>query len=1114
MAPTNRERVGAALDLLKDGLAPYVEREMKAVYGSQWLSEAAYAINREIPSISGADPHLDCTALLAIMWARWNEVFRQKLGQSDRSIISELRDTRNKWAHQENFSSDDTYRALDSIERLLTAVSAPEAAEIQRRKQEVLRLRFDEQTRNVRRRESEKPIEGKPAGNLPPWREVVTPHPDVASGHYLQAEFAADLSQVYRGEAGPEYGNPRDFFQRTFITDGLRRLLIDALKRLDGVAGGEPVVKLQTNFGGGKTHSMLALYHLFSGVPGTSLPGIESVLKDASVPQPSQANRAVLVGTALAPDIPRPKEDGIVVKTLWGEMAYQLLGAKGFAMVAEADHSGTSPGSDVLCELFRQAEPSLILIDEWVAFVRQLYGIDGLAAGSFDANLTFAQALTEAARAVPGTLVVATLPESNIEIGGDAGQQALARLENTFARVEAVWRPASAEESFEIARRRLFQPIDDPNLFLSRDATVRAYVELYRAQPSDYPSECRETDYERRMRAAYPIHPELFDRLYEDWSSLERFQRTRGVLRLMAKVIHALWTRDDRNPLILPSTVPIDDPQVQSELTRYLDDNWSPIIERDIDGPNALPLELDKENPHLGRYSACRRVARTIYLGSAPLAGAANRGLDERHVKLGCVQPGESVAIFGDALRRLTDRATFLYVDGQRYWYSTQPTVTRLAQDRAYQQSKDNVLEEIARRLRAQQSRRGEFARVHAAPSSSSDIADESDARLVILDPEHPHIARMEDSPARKFAADALDNRGNSPRRCRNTLVFLAPDQTRLEELEQAVRLYLAWKSIDEEQEALNLDAFQRSQAISKRQDADRTVDQRIPEAYSWLLVPYLPTKDAREVVWEEIRVQGEGDLAVKSSRKLRNEEQLITELGGPRLRLELDRIPLWRGDHVEVRQLMDDFAQYLYLPRLKDPELIFNAIRDGVMRTTIESDGLAYADSFDDGEKRYSGLCVAEYPTVNPSGLVVKPDVAIRQRIAEEELRRREQEALRSGDGPRTNGNTGETGGDTGYHPGTDGSGRTTVDPGPPPRPVLRRFHGSVELSSLRAGRDAGQIAENVIAHLEGLTGARVRVTLEIEADLPDGAPEQVMRTVSENARTLHFDNFGFEEE
>ncbi|HEX3722458.1 MAG TPA: DUF499 domain-containing protein, partial [Nitrolancea sp.] len=662
------------------------------------------------------------------------------------------------------------------------------------------------------------------------------------------------------------------------------------------------------------------------------------------------------------------------------EMAWQLLGADGFAMVAEADRTGTSPGSDVLCALFRQSESSLVLIDEWVAFVRQLYGIDGLPAGSFDANLTFAQALTEAARAVPGTLVVATLPESNIEIGGEAGRQALARLENTFARVEAVWRPASAEESFEIVRRRLFQPVADPQLFVARDAAIRAYIELYRDSAADYPSACREGDYERRMRAAYPIHPELFDRLYEDWSSLERFQRTRGVLRLMAKVIHALWERDDRNPLILPSTVPIDDPDVQSELTRYLDDSWAPIIEQDIDGPNALPLEIDRENPHLGRYSACRRVARTIYLGSAPIAGAANRGLDERHIKLGCVQPGESVATFGDALRRLTDQATFLYVDGQRYWYSTQPSVTRLAQDRAHQQSPDKVLEEIARRLREQQKARGDFARVHAAPSATSDIADDRDARLVILDPEHAHVGKNADSAARRFAAETLENRGNSPRMYKNTVVFLAADQTRLEELQQAVRLYLAWQSIDAEQVALNLDAFQRSQATSKRDDANRTVNHRIPEAYSWLLVPYLPTKDAREVAWDEIRLPGDGDLAIKASRKLRNEEKLITELGGPRLRLEIDRVPLWRGNQVEVRQLMDDFARYLYLPRLQSTELLINAIRDGVNRTTPEVDGLAYAVGINDGTGRYLGLSLRESPAINPSGLVVKPEFAIAQ--------------------------------------------------------------------------------------------------------------------------------------
>jgi hypothetical protein len=220
-------------------------------------------------------------------------------------------------------------------------------------------------------------------------------------------------------------------------------------------------------------------------------------------------------------------------------------------------------------------------------------------------------------------------------------------------------------------------------LFAVRDSVVRAFSDLYRNQVQEFPTGCREADYERRLQAAYPIHPELFDRLYIDWSSLDKFRRTRGVLRLMAAVIHALWERQDAGLMILPASVPFDEPPVQFELTRYMEDPRVPVIEKDVDGPASLPLRLDRENPNLGRYSACRRVARTVYLGSAPTLHTANKGLEDRQIKLGCVQPGEGLATFGDALRRLTDEATHLYIDGKRYWFSTQQSVTRLAQDRA-----------------------------------------------------------------------------------------------------------------------------------------------------------------------------------------------------------------------------------------------------------------------------------------------------------------------------------------------------------------------------------------------------------------------------------------------
>src|SRR5258706_2362250 len=194
----------------------------------------------------------------------------------------------------------------------------------------------------------------------------------------------------------------------------------------------------------------------------------------------------------------------------------------------------------------------------------------------------------------------------------------------------------------------------------------------------------------------------------------------------MAAVIHSLWEKGDKNPLILPANIPIDDSRVQFELTRYLSDNWVPILEKDVDGPSSLPFRLDSEVPNLGKYAACRRVGRTIYLGSAPTASAANRGLEDRRVKLGCVMPGESPAVFGDALRRLAAAATYLYQDGTRFRYGTQPTVTKLAEDRAEQLKRDPVPDKVAHELdapiRNDLRQTADFSRIHPVPRSSADV--------------------------------------------------------------------------------------------------------------------------------------------------------------------------------------------------------------------------------------------------------------------------------------------------------------------------------------------------------------------------------------------------------
>jgi predicted AAA+ superfamily ATPase len=1108
MAITNQERVGKALELLKVGLAPYVERELKAQDAQGWLSIVRQSVSEtQIRLFQDARaPKWDVASLMSVLTTQWNSVFRRTLGQTERSLVSELREVRNHWAHQRPFSSDDTERALDSVARLLTAVSATQQAdEANKMRLELRRLVIDEQVRGEKRKLGGSLIEAAAAGSLKPWREVITPHVDVASGNYQQAEFAADLWQVHLGQGSDEYRKPAEFFRRTFLTESLKRLLVGGVQRLSG-KGGDPVVQLQTNFGGGKTHSMLSLYHLFGGATPSGLAGIDAVLAEAGVKSLPKATRVVLVGNKISPGNPVIKPDGTVVRTLWGELAWQIGGKTAFARIARDDENATSPG-DALRELFVDYGPCLVLVDEWVAYARQLHDQSDLPAGSFETQFSFAQALTESAKLAKHCLLVVSLPASDtagsphtladdVEVGGIRGRDALERLRNVVGRVESSWRPATAEEGFEIVRRRLFEPIAG-DLFKQRDLTARAFADLYRAQADQFPPECRTGDYEKRLQAAYPIHPEIFDRLYSDWSTLVKFQRTRGVLRLMAAVIHCLWEKGDRNPLILPSTIPIDDRRVQFELTRYLSDVWPPIIEKDVDGPSSLPQKIDAELPAFGRVSATRRVARTIYLGSAPTAAAAHRGLEDRQVKLGCVMPGEQPPLFGDALRRLAGAATYLYQDGPRAWYATQPTVTKLAEDRAEQLKRDpdKVATELETRVRADLRRGGDFSRIHPLPRSGADVPDDLDARLVVLAAEHPY-SRDSGNAAETAAKAILETRGNTPRLYRNTLVFLAADKVRLQDLDEALRRYLAWSSIVAEKETLNLDPHQARQAETQKQGADGAVAARLPETYQWLLVPEQPKPQA-PVAWQAIRLTGSDALVARAAKRLRGEDLLVANLGSTILRKNLDEIPLWRGDHVAIRQLVDDFGRYLYLPRLAGPEVLGKAVQDGIGLLTWRADTFGYAESFDEAASRYRGLRGGKDVAIaaDDTGLLVKPDVAERQLATET--------ATAPIAGPLA--------------PPAGPTGPTGCADAPAPAPAvreLRRFHGSVTLDSARVGRDAGRIAEEVIAHLTGQMGAEVTVTLEIEARLPKGASDQLVRTVTENGRTLKFDSQGFEEE
>ena len=509
MAKSTRQYVFEGMELLPEGLTPFVEKRLESSLSGHWQAEVVQRIQGLRPNAKG-NVSWDQQALLKTMFVFWKEAFSTVLGHSERSYVSELLEVRNKLSHNEAFSYDDAERALDSMRRLMEAISAGETAEqIGKMRDTILRTKFTELQRNEERRKSSRTdISVETVAGLMPWREVVEPHQDVATGEFQQAEFAADLGKVHNGSAPSEYRDPREFFSRTYLTEGLSTILIGAAKRLSN-AGGDPVVELQTNFGGGKTHSMLALYHMAGGTSVKDLSGLDQLLSKHQLDVPKKVSRAVLVGTSRGPqDVIKLKGDR-KIRTTWGELAWQIGGEEAFEMIAECDEKGIAPGSNLLEEIFKKYSPCLILIDEWVAYLRQIYKVDGLPSGSFDANLSFVQSLTEAVKASPGTLLVASLPASQIEVGGEGGQEALSRLKQTFSRVESSWRPASQEESYEIVRRRLFKEIPGDK-FHHRDNTLKQFAKLYRENANDFPQGCADEDYRRKLEKAYSWHGLLF----------------------------------------------------------------------------------------------------------------------------------------------------------------------------------------------------------------------------------------------------------------------------------------------------------------------------------------------------------------------------------------------------------------------------------------------------------------------------------------------------------------------------------------------------------------------------------------------------------------------------
>ncbi|KPV39926.1 hypothetical protein AN478_06940 [Thiohalorhabdus denitrificans] len=943
---------------------------------------------------------------------------------------------------------------------------------------------------------------------IKPWREIAKPHRDVLEGTFQQSEFAADISQVQAGSAPAEYGDAEGFFNRTYITEGMRLLLISVAQRLAG-QGGDPVIQLQTAFGGGKTHTLLAVYHLASREVSTDrLAGIPPVLDEAGVQSLPYSRIAVLDGNNLAPSQPQ-NHDGHTVNTLWGELAWQLLGAEGYQLVSGSDAEGTSPGKEVLIGLLKEAAPCAILIDELLAFIRQFEPGHQYPAGTYDSNLSFIQALTEAVKSVPDAVILASLPESELEAGSAHGAQTLVTLEKYFARVESVWKPLAAEEAFEVVRRRLFDTTGEEQAI---NEVCAAFFDYYRENSDKLPQEVQEESYRERLRQTYPIHPEIFDRLYQDWSTLEKFQRTRGVLQLMAVVIHRLWSDNDQDPLIMPGSLPLYDSTVRNKSIHYLPQGWEPVIDAEVDGPGAETQRIDNNETRFGSVQAARRVARAVFLGSAPdsspsAAGQHARGLPTERIFLGCGQPGQTLGLYEDVLKRLRDRLQYLYADRDRFWLDTRPNLRRDMENR---KSRLNDAKENLNFLKGRVERI--FGKDHSLGgihvfTPSGDIPDEYGVgpRLVVLPPDAAY-GRTETRPATEAAEERLRNRGDQPRQHQNRLIFLAPDRENVDRLKDQVRSFRAWSSILEDFKADRVvyDNTQWNEAQQAVQEAEKTLTQLIRETFKWLVAPYEEFTSQRrpELKWEGLPISTSAtNLIQEIEHKLKEEELVVYEWSPIHLRQILGQY-YFGEDRAEVSalQVWQDICNYLFLPRLLNDNVFEEAIAKGV-----ESEDYFGFSAGKEGD-RYLGFLFGNTGSIQlgEESLLIEREAAAKYKaqLQPKESAWSEPGASSSGTTesvPGTSGPSPEAGPETGAGVSPD-SGKT-------------QFYGTVHLDPVMAKMNFSNIMDEVVEHFSAQAGVEVKISVEVQARSKSGFDEQIQRVVKENSNSLGFSFSEFEE-
>lgn len=763
---------------------------------------------------------------------------------------------------------------------------------------------------------------------MKPWFKVVIPHSDIREGKLDESVFAANLAEVASG-AGPEvYSNANSFFAKTYFTAGIKTICKRVVDGLDGNHNsGDRILSLQTGFGGGKTHSLITLYHIAkNGSKVNQLSGAKDLTDGLGNINFDTASVAVFTNTTCDPTQGR-KVDGLTIRTIWGELAYQLGGKPAYELIRENDEARSCP-KGVFSKVLEKCKPALILIDELADYCVSAASVKVEQSTLADQTISFVQELTESIRAVPGTVLVATLPASVDEVASsELGTHILNTLSNRLSRMSADTKPVSDDEIFEVIRRRLFDTVGTTEEI---EKVVSSYMNLYQSLKKELPSYANKTEYKEKLRKSYPFHPELIEMFHIRWAANHDFQRTRGVLKLLGSIVNDLYKRQNTLPgdhsMIHTSDVNFANlDALSSQLKKLYGNGYDAVISADISGSSANAFRIDTEVKEYGDYNLTQGIAATILLGSFGSLGS-NKGIGLDELKL-CVMRPDSFnhnSIHG-SLDKLENVGHYLYysVTGspvKRYWFNTKPNINILINQAKNDFGRKDFDTEIIRRLNLKKSFVSKFD-VLVAPES--DIPEITKPTIFILHPKFQANGGDRNGNAGEIIAQLAQKRGNSERIHRNTILFLVCSEMGYSRLQTDISDFLACQAIKEQYQG-QLEPEQRSDILKKIEGYNQSIDKSLAAAYS--LVFKNRAKDGIERLdIRQFKDSIDNQINVSIYDALKNEEWLIEAVGMGLLRKN-NLVPSLESP-VKVKDIYEAFLRFDDKPIIANRAAVENSL-------------------------------------------------------------------------------------------------------------------------------------------------------------------------------------------